>query len=280
MHSVRWLISAAFAVCLAVIAIACGSSDAGSAPAAPSTAPAPTVTSVSVSGATPVLGTSSQFTATAAFSNGSTQAVTSQATWTSSSVSIATVTNSGLVTATGAGEADINATYQAISGKSHVSVTKPVTSTYTLSGAVTDGTSGGLLPNIGIEVSDTVGNAKSATTSNVGAYVVTGLSAGSFTTTASATGYQTTSRAVAVSADARLDIVLPRSVSNPTPAPTPELKCNGASAPSTVSCPNNQGIQAPTALCRDDTYSCSQNRSGTCSSHGGVQCYVCPGPLC
>jgi hypothetical protein len=35
-----------------------------------------------------------------------------------------------------------------------------------------------------------------------------------------------------------------------------------------------------TARCRDGTYSCSRNRSGTCSHHGGVACWICPGPLC
>ena len=35
-----------------------------------------------------------------------------------------------------------------------------------------------------------------------------------------------------------------------------------------------------TAVCKDSTFSSSQNRSGTCSSHGGVQCWICPGFLC
>lgn len=35
-----------------------------------------------------------------------------------------------------------------------------------------------------------------------------------------------------------------------------------------------------TAVCNDGTYSQSQNRIGTCSSHGGVSCWVCPGTLC
>lgn len=35
-----------------------------------------------------------------------------------------------------------------------------------------------------------------------------------------------------------------------------------------------------TAVCNDGSYSCSQNRQGTCSSHGGVRCWICPGPLC
>lgn len=50
--------------------------------------------------------------------------------------------------------------------------------------------------------------------------------------------------------------------------------CGGAGVPTSVSC------GAPSARCNDGTYSCSRNRSGTCSSHGGVSCWVCPGPLC
>lgn len=60
-----------------------------------------------------------------------------------------------------------------------------------------------------------------------------------------------------------------------TPAPSPTSPtCNGGAVPSSASCGR------PTAQCRDGSWSCSQNRSGTCSSHGGVSCWVCPGPLC
>jgi hypothetical protein len=67
----------------------------------------------------------------------------------------------------------------------------------------------------------------------------------------------------------------PTSPSGPTSPPTTSGgTCNGQSAPSSVSCGK------PTAKCKDGTYSCSQNRSGTCSSHGGVACWICPGALC
>lgn len=60
-----------------------------------------------------------------------------------------------------------------------------------------------------------------------------------------------------------------------TIAPSPGSRtCGGASVPGSVPC----GV--PTARCNDGTWSCSQNRSGTCSSHRGVSCWVCPGPLC
>ena len=54
--------------------------------------------------------------------------------------------------------------------------------------------------------------------------------------------------------------------------------------PGSNTCTVVSPIAAPcgtaTAVCNDQTYSCSQNRSGTCSSHGGVSCWICPGPLC
>jgi hypothetical protein len=45
-------------------------------------------------------------------------------------------------------------------------------------------------------------------------------------------------------------------------------------------CAANTAPAGATAMCKDGTYSQSQNRSGTCSSHGGVSCWICPGALC
>ena len=54
--------------------------------------------------------------------------------------------------------------------------------------------------------------------------------------------------------------------------------CNGVVPPNR--CDVGSGSPPPTARCKDGLWSCSQTRSGTCSGHGGVDCYVCPGPLC
>ena len=84
--------------------------------------PAPTVTSVAVTGTSPIpSGQSAQYTATATFSNGSTQNVTSSSTWSSSNTAVVTV-NAGLVTAVAAGSADVRATYQGIMGARTVQV--------------------------------------------------------------------------------------------------------------------------------------------------------------
>ena len=103
---------AAMAVLLAVGAAACGSSP---------TVPA-TVTTVAVTGSVPVVGSSSQFTATATMSNGTTLDVTSSSTWSSSDSSIATVSTSGVVTAVAEGSTSIQATYLSVSGTNVVVV--------------------------------------------------------------------------------------------------------------------------------------------------------------
>lgn len=85
--------------------------------------------SSSVSGLT-VTGTSSftnknqtaQMTATAAMSDGSSQDVTSSATWASSSSSVASVSSSGLVTALANGTSNITATHQSKNGTLGVTV--------------------------------------------------------------------------------------------------------------------------------------------------------------
>jgi len=92
-------------ITLSVVASACGSSTSPS-----------SVSTVSVTGAPPVVGSSSQYTATATMSNGSTEIVTSTATWASSDPTIATVSPGGLVTAIAEGTATIQATFENISG--------------------------------------------------------------------------------------------------------------------------------------------------------------------
>lgn len=73
-----------------------------------------TLSSVAISGNTTFtdIGQNSQLTATATFSDGTTQNVTPQATWQSSSTIVATVSASGLLAVTGFGDATVQVTYQ------------------------------------------------------------------------------------------------------------------------------------------------------------------------
>lgn len=106
---------------LAVLtAWACGSSSS-----TPSSSPSPTVIALAVSGTAPVVEQMTQFSAEATYSDGKTQNVTSLAAWSSSNTAVATVSSSGRVTGVAAGEADIKATYQDVSGTRHVSIVVP-----------------------------------------------------------------------------------------------------------------------------------------------------------
>jgi len=172
----------------------------------PST-PTPTVSGVAVAGTAPNVGLTSQFTATATLSSGTTQNVTSQATWQSSNPAIATVNAAGLVTGVAPGDVDITATYQSVAGRSRVTIS---VRTFTLTGHVTDGTSGGILPNINIAITAGPRTGASTRTDASGDYTLSGLESGAITVTASAVSYDTQDKAMTLLADARLDFVMVR----------------------------------------------------------------------
>jgi hypothetical protein len=58
------------------------------------------------------------------------------------------------------------------------------------------------------------------------------------------------------------------------PSPPPRSNQGTVASPISASC------GTATTLCNDNSYSCSQNRSGTCSQHSGVKSFICPGPIC
>jgi hypothetical protein len=161
--------------------------------------------SVAVSGTSPALSAAQQFTATATFTDGSTSNVTDQAAWQSSNSGIAQVTSTGLVSGLAAGEADISATFGGRTGTQHVTISPPAASTFTVSGTVTDGTSGGRLPGVTIAI-----GSRTTTTDASGNYSLTGISGGSATVTASATGYITGEQAQTIAANTTVNFVLSR----------------------------------------------------------------------
>jgi hypothetical protein len=97
-------------------------------PTPPPAPPTVTLSSVSVSGGNAVtVGQTVQFTATANMSNGTTQNVSTTASWQSSNASIATVSNTGLATGVAQGNADIRATFQGMTGSLGLQVNPPAT---------------------------------------------------------------------------------------------------------------------------------------------------------
>lgn len=186
-----------------------------------STPSAPAVASIAVAGSSPLVGATAQFSATATLSDGTTQAMTNLASWSSSDSKVASVSASGAVTGVASGDADITATYQAISGKARVIVVRPAPSTFTISGTLRDGTSGGILPEVLVQAADSTGTARSVATDASGGYAISGVSPGPVTLTVAITGYQPLAQTTSVSADTRVDLVLTRL------SPTPPLDLTG-----------------------------------------------------
>lgn len=123
---------------LALMAAAhCGKKSSN--PLAPSSA---SLTSLTIAG-NPTLkgiGQTAQFSATAKFSDGTSQDVTSKATWQSGNTSDVTVSGSGLVTGTGYGETTLSAAYQGMSGNMTVAtVLIDLTGTWKGTGESSDG---------------------------------------------------------------------------------------------------------------------------------------------
>jgi hypothetical protein len=116
-----WTAVAASIATLALAASlpACGSSS----PTAPNTNTTSVQVTTAGNAATTVApGETRQLIATARTSNGTTTDVTSQATWQSSSTAIATISPTGLLTATAEGSVEANATYQNTRGSLRLDV--------------------------------------------------------------------------------------------------------------------------------------------------------------
>jgi hypothetical protein len=119
---------------LVALLSACGGGDGSPGSGAP---PVVTLLSIAVTPANPsvVVGTPQQFVATGTYSDGSTQTLTTTATWSSSLASVATVSNTagsiGQATTAVAGTSTITATSGAITGSTLLTVTAPaITATY------------------------------------------------------------------------------------------------------------------------------------------------------
>lgn len=102
-----------FALAIGISAAACGSNT----PTTPTS-----VSTISVTGTVPGVGSTAQFFAVATMSGGTTQDVTTTAAWSSSDTTIATVSATGVVTAIASGPVVITASLSGVSGTDAVSV--------------------------------------------------------------------------------------------------------------------------------------------------------------
>jgi hypothetical protein len=97
-----------------------------------------------------------------------------------------------------------------------------VAPTFTLSGIVSEeNTAGRAVAGGTVQVVDGPNAGKSSSTDGNGSYTLTNLAAGSFSTRASAHGYNPTERSVTVAQDTRLDLRLLRTPVSPAPGPLP-----------------------------------------------------------
>ena len=149
---------------------------------------------------------------------------------------------------------------------------EPVARNFTLAGVISD-FSGRPVSAATVAATDSTNTRRTSTTDGNGYYSIAPLREGSVTVTVTATGYQSSTRAVTLTGDLRLELLI---APTSTP-PTASLSCG---APAVVTCINGGHQGTPTARCADGAWSCSTTASGTCSSHGGIACRVCPGPLC
>jgi Big-like domain-containing protein len=94
-----------------IFTAACGSSTAPS-----------SIQSITVVGASPVVGGVSQMTATGVLADGATEDVTTTATWMSADPTVATVSSTGVVTGVAAGATSVFATVGVVSGTLPINV--------------------------------------------------------------------------------------------------------------------------------------------------------------
>lgn len=96
---------------------------AGAACTSNPTLPSATVTSLSITGAPPVVGATAQFAASVVLASTSVvEDVTTLVTWQSANTAIATVSKNGLVTGVSAGSTSLNATYNGSSVTASVTI--------------------------------------------------------------------------------------------------------------------------------------------------------------
>jgi len=273
----------AFVIALSFVSCGGGGATTPTTPAAT----APTLTGISVVGPTSPArpAESAQFTANASFSNGTNQNVSSQATWQSSNTAVATASSGGMVRAVAPGAADIRATHQGASGSVGFTV---VSLLVDVCGNVREVPGNSAIRGARMDVTEGADAGRRTETDNGGNYCLTGLQPGTFEIRAWKADYDELEQRVTADTSTTLNFSLrkssaapPAPAPNPTPGPpsAPTPTCGGAPIPASARCINN-GTPPVTAVCKDGAFSCSQNRQGTCSSHGGVQCWVCPGKLC
>lgn len=227
--SMRWFVARGrLATLLVALVLALASArciNGSGTAAAPTPTPAPPdVTAMAVTGIGAVVnpGDTSQLTATATYSDGTADAVTDKATWSSANTDVATVSASGLATFVAAGEVEIRATFKSVTGMTRVTVNTVQVLKYDLTGRLTDRDNNRGVENVRVEVIDGPDRQRTATTDVDGRYTLSNLLPGSFTVRITNPKYEAVTRSVTLTGPARLDVALvPIPVAPPAPPAVP-----------------------------------------------------------
>jgi hypothetical protein len=134
--------------------------------------------------------------------------VTGDAVWDSSNNSVASVSPAGVADFKAAGEVDLRATYRAMSGSVHVSVSTPEAARLTLIGVVTDADSGRPISGVTVTAVDGPNANRSTQTDGNGYYSLGNMTPSAFTIAFQRDFYNTTTRPVGLFSDQRIDVAL------------------------------------------------------------------------
>jgi len=193
---------------LLLILAAAAIAGCGGSPSAPDD-----VKSLIVVGTPPSIGTSTQFTALAVHTDGTTAPLTAHVSWFSSNTAVATVKDDGTVTGVSVGSVEISAA----TGGTRGALTFEVTSllTFRLSGSVSDGTAFRRMPGVTVVAKDASGASISVVTDSNGNYAIGGIVAGPADVTARADGYIPNTVSTRVSGDTFVNFTLARPTACP-----------------------------------------------------------------
>jgi hypothetical protein len=157
----------------------------------------PSVTEVTISGLPPALkvGQTAQLTASVTLSDGAKKDTTSGVTWQSTEPTVATVSSTGLLTTTGAGEALLTATLQGVKGTAKLLVSKlaPPLTLYEISGVVHESapTENVLLPDTVVQVVGGQLDGQQVSTNASGAFTLPPVTEAGFSLRVKKAGYET-----------------------------------------------------------------------------------------
>jgi hypothetical protein len=255
-------------VCLSLAAslaiaslVACSSSKSSDSPTAPSlpALPGATVTTLVVTNQ-PANGNTIQMIATARMSDGSSQTVTSAATWQTSNPAIATISPSGLLTVLANGDVDARANYQGVLGSLTLTVRRAPdpNARYTLSGIAREvSPEPRILGDVRITITEGPDTGTTVSSDAGGQFRFASVAGSRVSLEASRAGYQAWRMTnLTIDSNKQIEVVM---------YPNPPVNAAGETA---------------TGRCKDSSWTWETSVLNACSAHGGLAYGVCPGPMC